>query len=669
MDKAVMSVLLNESRPLHKENAVTTASQNEWQLPDQPDEGNAATLSSPSQPLHKNITRIASSLLAMTAVSSHLHAPAQHISKPFGTIGAKPHVLFTVVDDWGYELWPRYPGRLRAMLPSLTHTFVQHGMALSRHYSFHCCAPSRQSLMSGRLPIHFNEINSVCSGIPREMSTLGDKMREAGYATHFIGKWHCGFNDPSATPSRRGFDSAMGFYMKAHHHFTHCSWVGHNAHSLDVVLHNECRAAPSAPNRTLYDLFEGTSATGKERALGAEHWAAANQTYSTTLFALVAKSRLMHHPLSKPLFLFLAFSAVHLPYLAPKELWHRQMNIPHTPRYFKQCEWAQPFHSPCATRHIHNRKAYEAMAIGVDDAIGALTSVLQARGMWNDTLIVFASDNGGPVGIQASNSPLRGGKDTFFEGGVRSLASLGGGWLPPVLHGKDSPAVMHLADWFATLSVAAGVKPIDNATGVPPVDGQNIWPAWLALEAAHGSKWGRSGRRSAKREASLIGGNRSLALGSFALLSVNCGIASPRPAGVATSLWQQRGTMLCSVFKLVQGTPCQLPKARVGCLPCNESGCLFEVIEDESESHDLSQSRPLLLAKLREELARLRTNSWRDPNPLNKECWEVPKGDPNLYLEYALKHNAVMQPWLTRHRAFKLARAHNVRKTRRRTNG
>lgn len=95
----------------------------------------------------------------------------------------------------------------------------------------------------------------------------------------------------------------------------------------------------------------------------------------------------------------------------------------------------------------HHRKGYEAMAIGVDDALGQLASALrEKRGMgtammWDETLLVFASDNGGPVGPQASNVPLRGGKDTNLEGGIRTLAAIGGGWLPQQLRGQQTDAL------------------------------------------------------------------------------------------------------------------------------------------------------------------------------------------------------------------------------------
>lgn len=115
-------------------------------------------------------------------------------SSTFGAFASKPHVIFTLVDDWGWELWPRRNalGDVHAqLLPQLRRTFVDEGVTLARHYTYSYCAPSRQSLLSGRLPLHVNEENSVCAGIPRGMSTIGDVMKRAGYSTHYVGKWQC----------------------------------------------------------------------------------------------------------------------------------------------------------------------------------------------------------------------------------------------------------------------------------------------------------------------------------------------------------------------------------------------------------------------------------------------------------------------------------------------
>ena len=101
----------------------------------------------------------------------------------------RPHIIFNLVDDWGYELWPRAGDATHAqLLPHIRATLVDEGLTLARHYTYSYCAPSRQSLLSGRQPLHVNEENSVCGGIPRGMQTIGDVLQAAGYATHWVGK-------------------------------------------------------------------------------------------------------------------------------------------------------------------------------------------------------------------------------------------------------------------------------------------------------------------------------------------------------------------------------------------------------------------------------------------------------------------------------------------------
>ena len=98
-------------------------------------------------------------------------------------------------------------------MPQIRRTFIREGLTLARHYTYSYCAPSRQALLSGRQPIHVNEENSVCGGIPRGMSTLGDVLASAGYRTHWVGKWHCGFADPTATPLYPFEDSSRSSFV------------------------------------------------------------------------------------------------------------------------------------------------------------------------------------------------------------------------------------------------------------------------------------------------------------------------------------------------------------------------------------------------------------------------------------------------------------------------
>ena len=101
----------------------------------------------------------------------------------------------------------------------------------------------------------------------------------------------------------------------------------------------------------------------------------------------------------------------------------------------------------------------------MDETVGDLTQALKQRGLWDNTLIVFSSDNGGPVDVQenaANNWPLRGGKYSVFEGGIRATAFVSGGFIPPALRGTRNDGIISIADWYSTFCKLAGVDPTDT---------------------------------------------------------------------------------------------------------------------------------------------------------------------------------------------------------------
>ena len=143
----------------------------------------------------------------------------------------------------------------------------------------------------------------------------------------------------------------------------------------------------------------------------------------------------------------------------------------------------------------------------MSESVGNLTAVLKEEGLWDNTLIWFMSDNGGPLG-SANNYPLRGGKVSDWEGGVRVNAFLSGGALPPSVRGQRTEGYGHAADVWATLADVGGVSewsdPRAAAAGLPGLDSLSLWPLFSGRNATSprteiplatpSLKWGNSGR-------------------------------------------------------------------------------------------------------------------------------------------------------------------------------
>jgi len=232
------------------------------------------------------------------------------------------------------------------------------------------------------------------------------------------------------------------------------------------------------------------------------------------------------------------------------------------------------------------RRVYHAMVAHMDSKIGEMVSLLRHQGMYDTTLIAFSADNGGPIEQAANNYPLRGGKHTNWEGGIRVNAFLSGGYLPATQRGTVSTSLMALWDWYATLASAAGLPAdalIDHraaAAGLPPIDSVDQWPHL-------------SGQVAAPPRLELPLGSCAAA-GASTNADIFCQGSAPGPTVVEGLIAHINGT----TWKLLLGritrnctTTSVFPEAdqRPPCPTgdCGEDGCLFNLDADETESVDL----------------------------------------------------------------------------------
>ena len=379
-----------------------------------------------------------------------LHALVGLGTSALAAVARPPHIVYFLVDDLGNA---NVGFRNDEPITPAIDTLAAGGAVLDRFYVFRFCSPTRSSFLSGRLPYHVNQANHPPNvpggGVPPEMATIADCLNRADppYRSHQIGKWHGGMSRPEQLPVRRGFASSLGYLSGAEDHFNQ---------QRDGYA-DFWRDERPAVNETGLSEKQCINATGIT---------ADGCRYATYQYAAEAQRIIGAHPTpgTTPLFLYLAFGNMHGPLQAPQKWLDLYPNITYRPR----------------------RSALAQISI-VDEAIANVTAALKARpGMYENTLLIFSSDNGGPAD-HANNYPYRGAKGCDLEGGVRAVAFLAGGALPAAQRGTTVKGMLHIADLYATFAALAGVDPADTqcaASGTggggaipcPPIDSLDMWP-------------------------------------------------------------------------------------------------------------------------------------------------------------------------------------------------
>ena len=336
----------------------------------------------------------------------------------------RPHIVYVLADDLGWKDVGFHGSDIKT--PHID-TLAKNGAQLEQFYAQPMCTPSRAALMTGRYPFRYGLQTAVIPsaskyGLDTEEWLLPQALKEAGYRTAIVGKWHLGHGDRKYWPRQRGFDYQYGPVLGEIDYFTHAA--------------------------------HGTTDWYRDNKLVDE------EGYVTTLLGDDAVRLIGGHDPKTPLFLYLTFTAPHAPYQAPQEYLDKYTNI------------ADP-----------SRRAYAAMITAMDDQIGRVIEALEKRNMRDNTLIVFHSDNGGPRSAQftgevdmskstipADNGPYRDGKGSLYEGGTRVVALAN--WPGHIKAGSIVNQPIHLVDMYPTLTGLASA-PIGNSK---PLDGRNVWP-------------------------------------------------------------------------------------------------------------------------------------------------------------------------------------------------
>lgn len=313
-------------------------------------------------------------------------------------VGAEspPNVLLIFADDLGlHDLG--CTGSTRIETPHLD-ALAEEGMQFTRAYSSACvCAPSRACLLTGKSlatsPIRDNGELPKMEGrfagqraMPEGTPTLATKLRDAGYATGAFGKWGLGgVGEPQGHPKYFGFDRFYGYL---------CQYHAHNLFPRYLDAHDEMVRLP-----------------GNDRSLLGETW-------GPDAICEDALGWLDAVPEDQPWFMYVPTIVPHLALQAPPDLIS----------YYNDQGWEDPAYEGGRgyLPHPTPRAAYAAMVTGMDRNIGRIFAAVKARGEWDNTIVVFTSDNGATFELGGfdpeffgSNRGLRGHKVQLYEGGLR----------------------------------------------------------------------------------------------------------------------------------------------------------------------------------------------------------------------------------------------------------
>jgi arylsulfatase A len=380
--------------------------------------------------LLNNSGKVACTLLLATGFNLQAKEPAQ----------SGPNIVFILADDLGWKDLACY-GNPFNETPNLD-KLAKSGIMFTQAYAA-CpvCSPTRASIMTGKYPARLQLTNFIAGNRTDPQSpvlpanwkpyleageiTIAELLKQKGYATGMVGKWHLG-NQDSIAPWNQGFDYSR--------------MIGKNG--LDYY------------NYSIYiDSYQKEFTDH-----GTEYMTDKLTEYGVDFIKQSAK---------KPFFLYIAYSAPHV-LLVPRADKLR--------KYFLKYGQSEEKYNP----------NYAAMVESMDDGVGAIVRTLKDEGLLENTLIIFTSDNGG-LGLDelgptpTSNAPLRKWKGHIYEGGTRVPAIVS--WAGKIAPGKVSDQYFSSIDYLPTLCEMTGISTLPRN-----IDGQSILPLILHPEVVADQK-------------------------------------------------------------------------------------------------------------------------------------------------------------------------------------
>jgi arylsulfatase A len=348
---------------------------------------------------------------------------------------AKPNFIVINIDDMGYADIAPFGSKLNRT-PNLDRMAAE-GMKLTCYYAAPVCSPSRSSLMTGCYPKRVLPISSVlfpagAVGLNPDEKTVAEVLKDVGYATACVGKWHLG-DQPEFLPTRQGFDHYLGI-----------------PYSNDMGLASE--GSKSSLGDKLPESKAGAPGAGDQDGLRGNGQPPLPMLNDEKVIARVKQDgqqafteeytkeavKFIRANKDKPFFLYLPHNAVHFPIWPGKAFANKSPNGVYS-------DWVEE----------------------VDWSVGQVLDTVRELKLDKNTLVIFTSDNGGTP--RAVNAPLRGFKNSTWEGGMREPTIA---WWPgKIAAGTSSDEITAMMDILPTFAGLAGAKLPEHK-----IDGGDIWP-------------------------------------------------------------------------------------------------------------------------------------------------------------------------------------------------
>lgn len=366
----------------------------------------------------------------------------------------QPNIVLLLADDLGY-------GELSCQDPDTDiptphiDSIARDGVRFTQGYvTAPNCSPSRAGLLTGRIPTRFGyEFNPTGArnenpdfGLPRTEKSMAEYLHDAGYTTALVGKWHLG-GTAAYHPHRRGFDEFFGFTHEGHY------FVPPPYEGVTTMLRRKSLPGgkegrwTSKDGRMVYGTHMGTDepAYDANNPIVRMSQPVNEAAYLTDAFTREATAFIKGNA-DRPFFLYLAYNAVHSPLQGADAYMEKFAHI----------------------EDVH-RRIFAAMLAHLDDSVGEILKTLDAENLRENTVVIFLSDNGGPTReLTSSNAPLREGKGSMYEGGLRVPFMVR--WPGNVAAGVTSDHPVSSLDILPTLLASCGA-------GAPPnLDGMNLLP-------------------------------------------------------------------------------------------------------------------------------------------------------------------------------------------------